>query len=96
MLIVQCISYVHTAALNCRAVMLDNEHLRNLVNRLQSELGRAQSVLGKDAQSLHRLDAEADQVNPTPSWVFESETMTPLLVAYDHRIKVSSHVRWRG
>ncbi len=69
--------------------MLDNEHLRNLVNRLQAELGRAQTALGKDAQSLHKLDSEADEVTPTPSWVFESETMTPLLVAYDHRIKVS-------
>jgi hypothetical protein len=69
------------------ALRTDNTHLKSLVERLQLELANLQIITGLDAPA-PVLDENSQLNEDIPPWVANSNIMSPLLVAYDSRIKV--------
>lgn len=81
-----------------RAAQSDTAHARNLVDKLQAQLGWAMRRLsepdgpyattGQVQAAVHQ--AKLDTSQPQPPWLYDVSTMTPLVLSYEQRIKVCS------
>ena len=71
----------------CRTLVHENEYLKQLVSRLQSELKRCQKQHNSASDGQEASTQESHLPDELPPWTYDPNVMTPLLFAYDARIK---------